>query len=67
LWLFCNSQKRGAHKFEIKEKSVATPVVEYWECRNCGEAFFDREANKKIDAVLLHDKATKRVGKLPPA
>ena len=46
-------KKKGHYKFNIKGKSLATPVVQYWECSNCGEAFFDKQANKLIDEALL--------------
>jgi YgiT-type zinc finger domain-containing protein len=46
-------KKRGHYKFNIKGKSIAAPLVQYWECPNCGEAFFDKQANKRIDEALL--------------
>jgi YgiT-type zinc finger domain-containing protein len=46
-------EKQGTYKLNIHGKAVLTPDVTYWECPSCGEAFFDREANKKIDAALL--------------
>ena len=46
-------EKHGLYKLNIHDEAVSTPVVTYWECPSCGEAFFDREANKKIDAALL--------------
>jgi YgiT-type zinc finger domain-containing protein len=46
-------KKRGVYKFNIHGESLSTPVIQYWECPNCGEVFFDREANRKIDEALL--------------
>ena len=40
-------QKKGKYGFEIKGKIIPSPVIEYWECPSCGEAFFDQIANKK--------------------
>jgi len=37
-------------------------VVQYWECLSCNEIFFDREANRKIDAALLPDRNAIREG-----
>lgn len=47
-------KKKGSYKFDIKGEIVHTPVVEYWECPDCNEAFFDRKANVIIDEALLH-------------
>jgi YgiT-type zinc finger domain-containing protein len=46
-------EKKGSYRFNFKGKIVTTPMVQYWECPNCGEAFFDREANNLIDKALL--------------
>jgi YgiT-type zinc finger domain-containing protein len=46
-------KKKGSYRFNIKGKVVSTPVMQYWECPHCGEAFFDRQANKQIDEALL--------------
>lgn len=46
-------EKQGPYKLKIHGKAVSTPVATYWECPSCGEVFFDREANKKIDAAFL--------------
>jgi YgiT-type zinc finger domain-containing protein len=53
----CGSSKiqkqEGPYDFMIKGQKITTPTISYWSCPNCGEAFFDREANRKIDAALL--------------
>ncbi|MGH7457192.1 MAG: YgiT-type zinc finger protein, partial [bacterium] len=53
-------KKRGRCRFNIKGELVSTPVVRYWECPDCGEAFFDRLANAQIDEVLLLNRKRKR-------
>jgi len=55
-------KKRGVHQFNVRGEWRATPVVQYWECPSCKEIFFDREANRKIDAVLLPDRNATRDG-----
>jgi YgiT-type zinc finger domain-containing protein len=52
-------KKKGNYKFEIDDKVVLSPIVEYWECANCSEAFFDQKANKKIDKAMLASKTRK--------
>ena len=52
-------QKKGKYGFEIKGKIIPSPVIEYWECPSCGEAFFDQIANKKIDKEMLVSKKQK--------
>ncbi|MFQ5630834.1 MAG: YgiT-type zinc finger protein [bacterium] len=49
-------KKKGSYAFTIKNEKVATPVITYWGCPACGEAFFDREANKRIDEELIPDR-----------
>jgi len=46
-------ERQDPYKLTIHDETVSTPVVNYWACPSCGEAFFDREANKKIDAAFL--------------
>ncbi len=46
-------RKHGRYRFAVKDKHVTSPVIQYWACPACGETFFDREANKKIDEALL--------------
>ena len=46
-------KKKGVYKFYLQGEPLSTPAIQYWECPNCGEAFFDRQANKKIDDALL--------------
>ena len=52
-------KKKGAYKFDIHGEALLTPVIQYWECPNCDEAFFDREANRKIDAALMQPRKRK--------
>jgi len=52
-------EKNDSYNFEIKGEIIPSSVVQYWECPTCGEAFFDHEANRKIDAVLLNKKKQK--------
>ena len=52
-------KKRGIYNFKVRNKIIPSPIIDYWECPGCGEAFFDQEANKKIDAALLFDKKRK--------
>ena len=49
-------QRKGPYDFMIKGEKITTPAVSYWACPNCGEAFFDREANQIIDKALLPTK-----------
>lgn len=46
-------QRKGRYEFVIKGKKVKTPMIRYWKCPNCGEAFFDHEANRIIDEAFL--------------
>jgi YgiT-type zinc finger domain-containing protein len=55
-------KKKGVHQFNVRGKLRSTPVVQYWECSNCHEIFFDREANRKIDAALLPERIAAREG-----
>jgi YgiT-type zinc finger domain-containing protein len=55
-------KKKGVHQFNVRGEWLTTPVVQYWECPNCKEIFFDREANQKIDAALLPDRKAAREG-----
>ncbi len=52
-------KKRGHYEFDLKGKFVITPIVQYWACPNCKEVFFDREANRRIDEVLLKNRKRK--------
>lgn len=52
-------KKKGKYNFEIRGKIAPSPIVEYWECPSCSEAFFDKKASKKIDEVMLADKKRK--------
>jgi len=52
-------KKRGVYKFDIQGEVLSTPVIQYSECPDCGEAFFDREANQKIDEALLQPRKRK--------
>ncbi len=40
----CGSSKikkqEGPYAFLINGQTVTTPVIRYWSCPNCGEAFF---------------------------
>ena len=55
-------KKKGVHQFNVRGEWLSTPVVQYWECSSCNEIFFDREANRKIDAALLPDRIAAREG-----
>lgn len=55
-------KKKGVHQFNVRGELRSTPVVQYWECPSCNEIFFDREANRKIDAALLPDRVAAREG-----
>jgi len=55
-------KKKGVHQFNVRGELRSTPAVEYWECSNCNEIFFDREANRKIDAALLPERNAIRDG-----
>lgn len=55
-------KKKGVHQFNVLGEWRSTPVVQYWECPNCNEIFFDREANRKIDAALLPYRVAAREG-----
>jgi YgiT-type zinc finger domain-containing protein len=55
-------KKKGVHQFNVLGELRSTPVVQYWECPSCNEIFFDREANRKIDAALLPDRVAAREG-----
>jgi YgiT-type zinc finger domain-containing protein len=55
-------KKKGVHQFNVLGELRATPVVQYWECPSCNEIFFDREANRIIDAALLPDRIAARKG-----
>lgn len=46
-------KKRGSYPLNLKGKLVSTPVVHYWKCSHCGEAYFDKAANRRIDEKLL--------------
>lgn len=50
---------RGRHEFIIEGKKTKTPIIQYWKCPNCGEAFFDYEANRIIDEALLKSRKPK--------
>ncbi len=52
-------KKRGVYKFDVHGEALSTPVIQYWECPNCGETFFDREANQKIDEALMKPRKRK--------
>jgi len=55
-------KKKGVHQFNVRGELRSTPVVQYWECSSCNEIFFDREANRKIDAALLPERNAIRAG-----
>jgi len=55
-------KKKGVRRFNVRGELLSTPMVQYWECPSCNEIFFDREANRKIDAALLPDRKAKREG-----
>ncbi len=50
---------KGRHAFIIKSEKTKTPIIQYWKCPNCGEAFFDHEANRIIDEALLKNRKPK--------
>jgi YgiT-type zinc finger domain-containing protein len=56
-------KKRGSYALNIKGELVLTPVVQYWECPNCDEAFFDRQANMQIDEALLSGRKRRLKGR----
>jgi YgiT-type zinc finger domain-containing protein len=55
-------KKKGVHQFNVRGELRSTPVVQYWECPSCNEIFFDREANRLIDAALLPERKAIREG-----
>jgi YgiT-type zinc finger domain-containing protein len=56
-------KKKGVYNFVIHGKSLSTPIIQYWNCPNCGEVFFDRQANKIIDHALLPHRKQKIEGR----
>lgn len=52
-------KRKGIYNFNIKNNIVPSPVIEYWECPDCGEAFFSHEANRVIDKALLNNQKQK--------
>ena len=36
----------------VKDQTYTIPALEFYECPNCGEKIFDREAMRKIEAHL---------------
>jgi YgiT-type zinc finger domain-containing protein len=35
---------------EFKGQTYTVPALEFWECSNCGERIYDREAMRRIEA-----------------
>jgi YgiT-type zinc finger domain-containing protein len=35
---------------EFQGQSYTVPALEFWECPNCGERIYDREAMRRIEA-----------------
>ena len=38
---------------EVESTTYVVPSLEYYECPNCGEKIYDREAMQKIEAYSL--------------
>jgi YgiT-type zinc finger domain-containing protein len=55
------SKKKGKRVLQLKQNLVAPPVIEYWECENCGEVFYTHETGKKLDDFFL-TKLKRKVG-----
>ena len=65
---------------KYKDQSYTVPAVEFYECLNCGEKVFDREAMQKIEAYSpayhksrlvvrnkSHAKAARAIDARPPS
>ena len=46
-------KKKGKRKLQLKNRLVTTPVIEYWECEDCGEIFLPHKTSKKLDEAFL--------------
>jgi YgiT-type zinc finger domain-containing protein len=40
-------------EFKTRTGDIRVPDVPFDRCDNCGESFFDHEANQRIDAVIF--------------
>lgn len=47
------TKKASELSIQTRNGPVQTPRIEYHECRDCGERFFDYEASKTVDECCL--------------
>ena len=55
------TKKKGKRILQIKERTVTTPVITFWECESCGEVFYPPESGKRLDQDVTAG-PTKAVG-----
>jgi len=56
----CIVKKEGDISIETKNGPTRIPRIEYHECEECGERFFDYEASKIVDEYCLAGDAVRK-------